>query len=295
MAGHLGVETPGDPATQSPRRRRTLGRRGLPKTELAQKTTAENDCKIQRARRNNANFLGENSKKLKHLLCIVLQAASGEQDRISTRVPSRSASRNKHTNHQQTQDEPCSLAPDGTGKCSKPQKSSADIHDLAMCTYTHSHMCPKQQQQQNNNTTQQQQQQQHSVAILAQDCHKIELFVCRPRLTVVNVSSSFRLSRNEVMTLQGSLSGSTSRLHLQSTPYLLLSWITLRQHLPFLILLHLSWSTLSQHQQFLILLHLSWGTLRQHQQFYACLHSTGAQLRDNRRSAKNVQNPIQPP
>ena len=50
--------------------------------------------------------------------------------------------------------------------------------------------------------------------------------MCRPWLIVVNVSSSIRLSRNEAMSRQVSLNGSTSRLHLQSTPYLLLPWIS---------------------------------------------------------------------
>ena len=107
----------------------------------------------------------------------------------------------------------------------------------------------------------------NTVAILAQDCHKIELLVCRPWLTIVNVSSSFRVSRNEAMTRQGSLSGSTSRLHLQSTPYLLLSWIS-RQNQQFTPSPLQAWSTLRRHLQFLIFLLPSWKTLRQHQQCF---------------------------
>ena len=58
------------------------------------------------------------------------------------------------------------------------------------------------------------------------------------------------------------LSGSTSRLHLQCTPSLLLSWTTLRQHPQFL-----SWNTSRQHPQF-----LSWNTLRRHPQFLSWKH-----------------------
>ena len=66
------------------------------------------------------------------------------------------------------------------------------------------------------------------------------------------------------MSRQGSLNGSTSRLHLQTTPYLLLSWIS-RQQQQFTPSLLQAWKTLRQHQQFLMLLLPSWITLRQHQ------------------------------
>ena len=59
--------------------------------------------------------------------------------------------------------------------------------------YTHHLFC---------NRVTSQQQQQYSVAMLAQDCHKT-CCLCRPWLIVVNVSSSFRLSRNEAMAHQG--------------------------------------------------------------------------------------------
>ena len=150
-------------------------------------------------------------------------------------------------------------------KSSLPSRAPAQFHSQSLSTYDILPERSRRKQQQKQQQQQQQQQQQHSVAILAQDCHKIELFMCRPWPTVVNVSSSFRLSRNEVMTLQGSLSGSASRLHLQSTPYLLLSWIS-RQNQQF------TPSTLRQHQQLYACL-ATWNTLRQQHLFAVQLRS----------------------
>ena len=145
---------------------------------------------------------------------------------------------------------------------------------------------------------QQHQQHQHSVTVLAQDCHTNEVFV----QSWLNVSSSFRPSRNEMMCHQEStlrqqcptlhqrppgstrsfrmstwrqhqqfhllhqhLRGTTLGLHQQITPHLLLPWIT-RQYQQFTPSLLQAWNTLHWHKQFLTYLLPSWNTLRQHQQ-----------------------------